>query len=112
MKFDDEIFLILCEVASLEVRPQIVYPSQPATLAATEQTGGLRKSSPATLAVLLNVIDELLVLLLGPRPLVGVPLVAARLPHGSLISVSLVVEAKASDMIFAVEGGGERERES
>lgn len=38
MKFDDEIFFILGEVASLEVRPQIVYPSQPATFAATEQT--------------------------------------------------------------------------
>ena len=37
MKLDDEFIFFLCEIAALEVRAEVVYPSQPATLAAPEQ---------------------------------------------------------------------------
>jgi hypothetical protein len=33
MEFDDEVFLLLRECTSFEVRPQVVYPPQPAALA-------------------------------------------------------------------------------
>jgi hypothetical protein len=33
MKFDDEVFLLLRECASFKVRPQVIYPPQPAALA-------------------------------------------------------------------------------
>jgi len=38
MEFDDELILFLCKIPSLEVRPQIVYPSKAAALPASKQT--------------------------------------------------------------------------
>lgn len=44
-------------------------------------TCGLGERAPASLAVLADVVDELLVLLLRPSSLVHVSLVTTRLPH-------------------------------
>jgi len=38
MEFDDELILFLRKISSLEVGPQIVYPSQAAALPASKQT--------------------------------------------------------------------------
>jgi len=83
VELDDELVLLLREVAALEVGPEVVDPPEAAALAAAEQAGGLGQRSPAPLAVRLDVRDEPVVLLLGPRALVGVRLLAARRPpHG------------------------------
>ena len=78
MELDDDVVFLLCEVAALEVRPQVVDPPQPAALAAAQQPRRLGKRPPAALAVGLDVGDEALVLLLGPGALVRVSLLAAR----------------------------------
>ena len=52
MEADDEILLLLGEAAPLEVRPQVVDPSQPAALAAPLQTYIHKKHS------LINYIDH------------------------------------------------------
>jgi hypothetical protein len=83
VELDDELVLLLREVAALEVGPEVVDPPEAAALAAAEQAGGLGQRAPATLAVRLDVRDESVVLFLGPRALVGVRLLAARRPpHG------------------------------
>lgn len=38
MKLDDEFIFFFGEVSSLEIRSEVVYPSEPATLAASKQT--------------------------------------------------------------------------
>ena len=78
MELDDELVFLLCEVAPLEVRAQVVDPPQPAALPAAQQPRCLRKRPPAALAVGLDVSDEALVLFLGPGTLVRVSLLAAR----------------------------------
>ena len=83
VELDDELVLLLREVAALEVGPEVVDPPEAAALAAAEQAGGLGQRAPAPLAVRLDVRHEPVVLLLGPRALVGVRLLAARRPpHG------------------------------
>lgn len=81
MEFDDEVFFILTKVAVFDVWPKIVYPPQSATFTTTMQPGSLGKGAPTTFAMSLNVINKLLVFLLGPSALVGVLFVTARLPH-------------------------------
>ena len=44
MEADDEILLLLGEAAPLEVRPQVVDPSQPAALAASLQAYTKKRS--------------------------------------------------------------------
>lgn len=80
MELNDEVFFLLRECTSLEVRPQIVYPPQPAALAASLEPCKFRNRTPAAMAMLGYVIHELLILLRGPEPLPQFLLVAARMP--------------------------------
>ena len=80
MKLDDQLILLLGEVAALEVRPEVVDPPEAAALATAEEAGGLGQRSPATFAVRLDVGNEPVIFLLGPCSLVGVCLLAARGP--------------------------------
>jgi hypothetical protein len=80
VELDDELVLLLREVAALEVGPQVVDPPEAAALAAAHKSGGLGKGAPAPLAVRLDVRHQTVVLLLGPRALVRVRLLAARRP--------------------------------
>ena len=80
MELDDELVLLFREVAALEVGAEVVDPPEAAALAAAQEAGGLGQRAPATLAVRLDVRHEAVVLLLGPRALVGVRLLAARRP--------------------------------
>jgi hypothetical protein len=83
VQLDDELVLLLREVAALEVGAEVVDPAEAAALAAAQEAGGLGQRAPAPLAVRPDVRDQALVLLLGPRALVGVRLLAARRPpHG------------------------------
>jgi hypothetical protein len=80
VELDDEVVLVGGEVAALEVGAEVVDPAEAAALAAAEEAGGLGERAPAALAVGADVGDEALVLLLGPRALVSVLLLAARRP--------------------------------
>ena len=85
MQADDELVLVVGEVAALEVRAEVVHPPQPAALAAARQARRLGQRAPAPFPVRPDVRHQPLVLLLGPRALVRVRLLAARRPpHGYL----------------------------
>ena len=90
MELDDDLVVVVGEVAALEVRAEVVHPAQPAALAAAEEARGLGQRAPATLAVRLDVGDQALVLLLGPRALVRVRLLAARRPPHACCSLPSV----------------------
>ena len=70
MKANNEVLFITGNVASLDIRSQIVEPSQPAALPAPLQTRSLGEISPPPLAVEVNKIGEDLVFPTGPRSLV------------------------------------------
>ena len=100
MELDDGLFLLQAELAPLDVWSQVVGPPQPATLPAPLQpctewqrsqfsptmsrprlrrlTGFGRQRSPAPVAVLLDVGEQLLVFLRRPGPLLQAHLLAAR----------------------------------
>ncbi|KAF3792953.1 Transcription factor [Nymphaea thermarum] len=59
------LLLINRKISPLDVRPQVVGPSQPATFPAPVETGKLRESPPTSMAVLLDVVHKLLVFLRG-----------------------------------------------
>jgi hypothetical protein len=80
VKLDDELVVVFGEVAALDVRAEVVHPPEPAALAAAQEARGLGQRAPAPLAVRLDVGDQALVLLLCPRALVRVRLLAARRP--------------------------------
>lgn len=61
MQSDDQILLLLREVASFEVGPQVVDPSQPAALPASLQSCLLWDVAPASDAESGDVIEELLI---------------------------------------------------
>ncbi|URD71977.1 hypothetical protein MUK42_34120, partial [Musa troglodytarum] len=86
VELDDELVLLLREVAALEVGAEVVDPAESAALAAAEEAGGLGQRAPAPLPVSSDVGDEPVVLLLGPRPLVGVGFLAARGPPHQWLS--------------------------
>ena len=89
VEVDDDLLLGVGEEAALEVRAEVVHPAQPAALAAAEEARGLGQRAPAPLAVRLDVGDQALVLLLGPRALVRVRLLAARRPpHGAELAAA------------------------
>lgn len=69
MEVDDEVVLILGEVASLDVGPQVVGPPQAAALAAAVEPRQFWQSSPASVPMPSDVLHQLLVLLRRPRPL-------------------------------------------
>lgn len=82
MQLDDELILLLGEIAALEIGPEVVDPPEAAALATSEQPGGFRQGPPAPLAVRPDVRDQPIVLLLRPRAFVRVRLLAARRsPH-------------------------------
>lgn len=82
VEFDDEFVFFFCEAAALEIGTQVVYPSQPAALSASQQPCGLGKGTPAAFAVGSNVSNEAVVFFFGPGPFVGMSLLAAgRSPH-------------------------------
>lgn len=78
MKFDDDLIFFFSEIASLEVRSQIVYPSQPATLPTSKQPCSFREGTPAALTMSPDVIDEALVFFFSPGSFVGVGFLTAR----------------------------------
>lgn len=77
MEIDDEPLLRLTEQASLEVRPQVVRPPEPAALTAPEQPRELGDRAPAAMAIGEDEVDELLVLLPRPGPLLHSQLITA-----------------------------------
>lgn len=90
MEFDDELVFLLGEIAAFEVGAEVVNPAEAATLAASEEAGGLGEGAPAALAVSSDVGNEAVVFFLGPGSLVGVSLLAARRPsHLIRDSISL-----------------------
>jgi hypothetical protein len=80
VEVDDEAVLVGREVAALEVGAEVVDPAEAAGLAAAEQARRLGEGAPAAVAVRADVGHQPLVLLLGPRALVRVRLLAARRP--------------------------------
>jgi hypothetical protein len=84
VELDDDVVLLVGEVASLEVWPEVVDPPEAAALAAPLQPRRLGQRPPATFAVGLDVGDQTLVFLLGPCALVRVRLLAARRPPHAL----------------------------
>ncbi|KAL6007937.1 hypothetical protein ACLOJK_033442 [Asimina triloba] len=79
MEVDNQLLLCISQEASFEIRPEVVGPPQPAALAAAKEAGELGNSSPAALAIGEDEVDELLVFLGGPWPLLHAQLVTAGL---------------------------------
>jgi hypothetical protein len=80
VEIDDGVVLLVGEVATLEVWPEVVDPPKAAALAAPLQPGRLGQRPPASFAVGLDVGNQTQVFLLGPCTLVRVCLLAARRP--------------------------------
>lgn len=92
MEINDQLFFRFSKEASLQVGAEIVGPTEPATLATAAKPSELRDSSPATLAIRENEVDELLILLGCPWPFLNAKFVTARLP--SHPNTSLLVQIK------------------
>jgi hypothetical protein len=107
---DDELVLVVGEVAALEVRAEVVHPAQPAALAAAQQPRRLGQRAPAPLAVRPDVRHQPLVLLLGPRALVGVRLLAARRPPHGALPAARKQSTRGADRSRADEWQGARPR--
>ncbi|THU44349.1 hypothetical protein C4D60_Mb02t06470 [Musa balbisiana] len=69
VEVDNELLLFLGELASLDIRSEVIGPPEPATLPAAVQAGQLGDAMPAPPPMLLHVINELPVLLRCPWPL-------------------------------------------
>lgn len=78
MKLNNEFVFFFSEIPSLQIRPQIIYPSQSATLSTSQQSGGFGEGAPVALAVNPDVVDEARVLFLGPSAFVCVSFLTAR----------------------------------
>jgi hypothetical protein len=93
MEVNDKLLLILVKKASLQVRPEVISPAKTAALATPAESGELGYSTPATLAMCENKIDQLLVFLSCPRALLHTEFVATRLSahhySKSLVAISL-----------------------
>ena len=68
MKVNNQLFFSLRKKASLQVRPKIISPPKAAALAAAAEASKLRNSTPATLSIGENKVDEFLVFLSCPWP--------------------------------------------
>lgn len=77
METDDELIFLRSEITTFKIRPEIVNPPEPATLAAAIQTGGFRERSPGAFSMGVDVGDETLVFFFGPCAFVGVILFTA-----------------------------------
>lgn len=78
MELDDELILLLGEIAALEIGPKVVDPPEAATLAASQKSSSFRQGPPAPLAMSPNIRDQPIILLLRPRAFIRVCLLAAR----------------------------------
>lgn len=84
MQFNNEIFFLRRECASLQIWSQVVDPPKPATLPATLEASLLWHCTPASMAVFGNMAHQLLILFRGPQTLPEFLFVAARVaPHYS-----------------------------
>ena len=84
MEVDDEALFFLRKLPSLDVGSEIVGPAQPAALSAAVEPSVLGEVPPAPMAVLLDVVHQLLVLLRRPWPFLHPGLIATRRsPHSS-----------------------------
>lgn len=80
MKINDQLLFSFSEKASLEVRAEIISPTEAAAFAAAAEAGELRDCPPTALAIGEYEVDELLVFLGSPRAFFNAEFVAARLP--------------------------------
>lgn len=95
MEADDEVVFLVGEVASLQIRAEVIDPTEPAALATSKQTGSFGERPPAAFAVGLDVADEAVVLLLGPSTFVGVLFLATRRPsHVSHLEIERINKVK------------------
>lgn len=82
MEAYDHLLFLRGEFASLDVRPEIIRPSETTAFPASKKSSVLGKSSPAPVPMLLNVGNQLLILVWCPRTLLHTHLFAARsAPH-------------------------------
>lgn len=80
MEFDDEFIFFFGEVATFEVRTEVVDPPETATLAAPEETGGFGERAPAPFTVSSNVRYEPVIFFFGPCSFVCVSFLTTRGP--------------------------------
>ncbi|KAL8141766.1 hypothetical protein V2J09_014798 [Rumex salicifolius] len=66
MKLDDHLLFLLRKPASLDIRPQVISPSQSAAFTTAVEPGLFRERCPTSMAMFLDVRDELLIFLLCP----------------------------------------------
>jgi hypothetical protein len=78
MKFDDELILLLGEIAALEIWPKVIDPPETAALAAPQKAGSFWQGAPAPLTMSPNIRDQPIILLFCPCAFVCVCLLAAR----------------------------------
>uniref|UniRef100_A0A2P2KAJ4 Uncharacterized protein n=1 Tax=Rhizophora mucronata TaxID=61149 RepID=A0A2P2KAJ4_RHIMU len=82
MHSDYKIILISSDVPSLDVRPQIVHPSQSTALSTSEQTCFFRQGPPMAFTVSLNILGKQCVFSRSPWPPMQTNLRATRSsPH-------------------------------
>lgn len=96
VKLDDFGLFLGREGAFLEVRPQVVCPSQPAALPTPHQPGLPPDGIPVTLTVRLHVFDQHRVLPCRPRPLLqrsplSLPFTAAAAAARAVVAVPIRV---------------------
>lgn len=80
VKINDQLFLSLGKEASLEVRTEVVGPTEAAALTTAAEARELGDGPPAAVAIGENEVDELLVLLSRPWPFLHPKFVTTRLP--------------------------------
>ncbi|BAT75927.1 hypothetical protein VIGAN_01386300 [Vigna angularis var. angularis] len=80
MEINNKLLLCLCEESSLQVWAKIISPTKATTLATTPKASKLWHSTPTTLAIGENEVDELLVFLCSPWTFLHPKFVTAGLP--------------------------------
>jgi hypothetical protein len=78
VELDDDLLLFESETASLDVRSEVVGPPETAALPTPLETSILGEGAPVAITVLVNVIDEFMILLGGPRTFLQPILVTTR----------------------------------
>jgi hypothetical protein len=78
--FDDELIFLLGEIATLEVRAEIVDPPETTTLTTAEKTSGFGERSPTSFTVGCNISYESLIFFFAPCSFVCMTFLAARGP--------------------------------
>ena len=91
MEINNKLFFILVKKATLQVGPEVISPTEAATLAASPESGKLRDGTPTTLAMHKNEVDQLLVFFSSPGSFFDTKLVTARLPPHQWLSFELLL---------------------